>query len=987
LADIAHAYPLTEQIGNDLLVIARQQRHGILSSRFWSDRLMRWAMTDPAFKVQLFRFVDALPMLSSPASIHRHLIEYLSQPGVTLPPGLDLGLKIGGMAKGLLAATVVNRIKALAGNFIAGTDAASALRSLRILWDDGIGFSVDLLGEACVSQGEAAEYQRRYCELIATLPGEVEHWPPVSRLEFDHLGPIPRTNVSIKITALDPRVDAIDAEGTMTRLLRALRPILTAAARQKVCVTFDMEQYALKDLTIELFERCCEAIEFPAGLAIQAYLRSGEDDARRIIDWTRRAQRQVTVRLIKGAYWDYEVIHAEQMGWPIPVWTAKAETDACFERMAELLVAAIPREPAEPGVKLAVGTHNIRSIARTMAMVQDRGLPESALEVQMLYGMADQLKAAILDHGLRLRQYVPVGQMIPGMAYLVRRLLENTSNQSWLRAGFFEDLSNEQLLAPPSVPEADSPVERPEHGQPPLATLIARAAERHRLSPAVEGLGDGRPFFNEPFRDFADRHQREQFARAVAAAELPHVANDSTAEQAAQAVARAASALPAWRAREPLARASILVAAAAAMRNVRDELAGLMIREAGKTWREADADVCEAIDYLEFYARAAVGLFEPRRLGRFVGELDETWHEPRGVAVVISPWNFPLAICTGMTAAALVTGNTAIVKPAEQTPAIARRMAEILWQSGVPADVLQFLPGPGVPVGAALVRDRRVAIVAFTGSREVGLEILAAAAQTPDDQGFVKTVVCEMGGKNAIIVDQSADMDEAVLGVRQSAFSYAGQKCSACSRAILVGDAGQVFLPRLVEATRALVIGEPGDPATDVGPVIDEESAAKIGRAIEAGLGEGRLELACDVPEGLARRVGKPYVGPHIFSGIRPEHSLAREEIFGPVLAVMHAQDFDEALALANASSFKLTGGVFSRTPSHLEQARREFRVGNLYLNRGITGALVARQPFGGFGLSGTGLQAGGAEYLREFVQSRCVCENTLRHGFAPGLD
>ncbi len=412
-----------------------------------------------------------------------------------------------------------------------------------------------------------------------------------------------------------------------------------------------------------------------------------------------------------------------------------------------------------------------------------------------------------------------------------------------------------------------------------------------------------------------------------------------------------------------------------------------MIREAGKPWREADADVCEAIDFCEYYARYAVGLFRPQRLGQFVGELNEQWYQPRGVASIISPWNFPLSICCGMTTAALVVGNTAVVKPSTQTRGIARAMCEILWQAGVGVDVLHFLPGTGRELGDVLVGDPRVALIAFTGSKEVGLGILRTAGNTPDGQGFIKKVVCEMGGKNAIIVDDSADLDEAVLGVRQSAFGYSGQKCSACSRAIVLEGVAEQFVRRLVESTRSLVIGDPAKPGTEIGPVIDDDAAAKIRQYIEIGKAEGRLELACDVPEGLAQRVGKPYVGPHIFSGIRPQHRLANEEIFGPVLAVMRAGSFAEALDVANSTSFKLTGGVFSRKPSHLAAARRDFRVGNLYLNRGITGALVGRQPFGGFGLSGVGTKAGGADYLLHFVEPRSCCENTMRHGFAPGME
>ncbi|NUQ65505.1 MAG: bifunctional proline dehydrogenase/L-glutamate gamma-semialdehyde dehydrogenase [Pirellulales bacterium] len=964
------------EIGRELLDDARRRRSGLLSPQFWSDQLMQWAMRAPAFKVQLFRFVDVFPMLKTPEQVHAYLVDYLTQPGVTLPSTMELGLKAGSLAKGVLAKTIANRITALAGNFIAGGDPETAIPKLLRRWSEGIALSVDLLGEACVSRVEADAYRGRYLAIIDRLADATARWPANPHLETDHVAGLPRANVSIKITSLAARVDPIDFSGCLDELTEALRPILEAARRFNVFINFDMEQSALKELTIALFQRCCEQFDFPAGLAMQAYLRSGEDDARRMIEWAKRSGRQVAVRLVKGAYWDYEVIHAEEKGWPVPVWTAKHACDACFERMAERFVEAMPRQAGEAGVKLALGSHNVRSIAHTLALLEEHDLPQRAVEFQMLYGMADPLKAAMVDRGLRVREYVPIGEMIPGMAYLVRRLLENTSNQSWLRAGFAEDRPAEELLASPHVQES---VHREQ------SDLIGLAPERHRLGPAVKGLGDGRPFGNEPHRDFSQRDQRERFAAAVEGARAPEPGRDRTAEQASETVARAYAAFPAWRDMDPVDRSARIVEAAARMRQRRDELAGVVLRESGKTWREADADVCEAIDFCEFYARWAVPLFHPRRLGRFVGELNEVWYQPRGVAVVISPWNFPLAICTGMTTAALTTGNTVVVKPSGATRGIALAMCEALWEAGVPRDVLGYLPGRGSVVGSALVRDRRVAIIAFTGSKEVGLDILAAAGQTGERQGFVKKVVCEMGGKNAILVDESADLDEAVLGVRQSAFGYSGQKCSACSRVIVVDTVHDVFLRRLVESTRALVIGDPTDPGTDIGPVIDASAAEKILEYIEIGKREGRLELACEVPAGLEARIGKPCIGPHIFSGILPHHRLANEEIFGPVLSVLRAADFQQGLEWANTTTYKLTGGLFSRRPAHLDAARRRFRVGNLYLNRGITGALVGRQPFGGFGLSGTGTKAGGDDYLLNFVEPRSSTENTMRHGFAPG--
>ncbi len=954
---------MTQEIGREFLEQARSHQRGLLSSRFWSDKLMDWAMKDEAFKVQLFRFVDVFPMLKTPEAVHETLADYLSQPGVKPPAGLDLGMRAGGLLKGAFASTVTGQIESMAGKFIAGRDPSDALPRLHELWKKGIAFSVDLLGEASLSDSEAAIDQRRYLDLIEQLPKEVANWEGNPVLDSDHLGPIPRTNVSIKISALYARTKPADFEGSIRGIIEALAPILKSAKQHNVFINFDMEQHGLKELTLALFERCCEQFDFDGGLAMQAYLKSGEDDARRIIEWAQRSGRQVTVRLIKGAYWDYETIHSEMMGWPSPVWEHKGETDACFERMTKFFVDQIPTSREVAGVKLALGSHNIRSIAHALALLKQRDLPENAIELQMLHGMADELKEAAVERGLRLREYVPVGEMIPGMAYLVRRLLENTSNESWLRAGFLDRASPEKLLAPPHW-EGEAPAE-PSSGN----------GHPARLAPPPP------LFVNEPLRDFSDGAQRKAFAEAIRAARVPEVENSAKPQAAADAVGRAAKYFPSWRDVDVRERSKIIRGAAAIMRGRRDELSGNIIKESGKTWGEADADVCEAIDFCEYYARMAVEIMSPRRLGHFVGELNLEWYEPRGVAVVISPWNFPLSICTGMTTAALVTGNATIVKPAEQTPGIARVMAEILWEAGVPREALQFLAGQGETVGAALVRDPRVALIAFTGSKEVGLDILSAAGHTQDGQPFVKKVICEMGGKNAIIVDSTADLDEAVAGVRQSAFSFAGQKCSACSRVIVLEAVYDRFIERLVEATRALVVGDPMDPKTDVGPVIDEAAAEKIWSYIKLGKSTAHLAIGMDAPVALS---GKPYVGPHIFTNVKPDDRLAQEEIFGPVLSVIGARDFDEAVNFANRTSYKLTGGVFSRTPLHLAKAQREFRVGNLYLNRGITGALVGRQPFGGFGLSGVGSKAGGRDYLLQFVEPRVVTENTMRRGFAP---
>ena len=972
-------------IGSHMLGLAKGQKSGLLSARFYQDKLMDWAMKDHQFKVQLFRFVDAFPTLTTPEMVHDHLTDYLTQPGVKAPPFMDLGLRAGGVAKGMMAKTISSQIKNMAGNFIAGTDASDALPMLAKLWKSGIAFSVDLLGEACVSNAEADAYQTKYLDLVENLVGEASGWPANERLESDHLGVVPRVNVSIKVTSLCAQFNPIAPTTAINDFMKRATPVLQAAQRNKVLINFDMEQHHLKDLTLDTFMHACEQVDFIPGIAMQAYLKSGVEDARRIADWAKGTGRVVTVRLVKGAYWDYETIHAEQEGWPCPVWNEKWETDLCFEKMVEVFLDACPTKPGEGGIKLALGSHNVRSIAAALAGVEKRGLPKKAIELQMLHGMADQLKHAAEEMGLRVREYVPVGEMIPGMAYLVRRLLENTSNESWLKAGFLDHADTETLLADPAT----------QHRGKYAVDLAEVAPHRHELSPSLPAVGNGQPFYTEPMRDFSDRAQREAFADAVAQATIPSVANDHTPEQGLAMVARAHDAFPAWRDFDPIKRSEVLTRVASKMRAQRDTLSGVVCKESRKAWHEADADVCEAIDFCEYYARYAPQLFIRKRLGKFIGELDEMWYKPKGVAAVISPWNFPLAICCGMTVAALVTGNTVVLKPAEQTPGIAKLLfamiTEALREVNAPKDVLHFCPAPGETTGAAIVRDPRIALIAFTGSKAVGLDIVNAAGQATENQMHVKRVICEMGGKNAIIIDASADLDEAVLGVRYSAFGFQGQKCSACSRCIVVDPQGpdgpnmKLFLERLSESAKTLVLGPSHDPNTDVSPVIDTEAAANIRKYIRSARDEGLHQLVgtSDFPP---HDQLDDLIAPHIFTGVSESNTIYQKEVFGPVLAVIHAKDFDEALRLANHHPYKLTGGVFTRKPAHIVRAKNEFRVGNLYINRGCTGALVGRQPFGGFGMSGVGSKAGGPDYLMQFVDPRASCENTMRRGFAPEL-
>ncbi len=961
---------------------------------------MSWAMQDESVKVQMFRFIDVLPMLASGDDVTRHLHEYFYEVRQYLPSAVRLGLAVaqpGTIAGRALAMAARRNALSHARRFIAGTNETEVLAAAKRERRSGRAFTLDVLGEAVTSEREAESYLRTYLELIRGIAPIVNAWPEIPSIDRAAGRELPRVNVSVKLSALDSQFDPIDPSGSASRAGARLRTLLRTAREARAFVNVDMESYKTKDLTLSIFQQILLEDEFretsDVGIVIQCYLKDSRQDLIALADWARLRGAPIWVRLVKGAYWDYETVSAIAAGWPVPVFERKWETDANYE--------ALTRESLlrRDCLHTALGSHNLRSLAHGIAVAEELGVGSEALELQMLYGMADAQQQAFVEAGQRLRIYMPYGELIPGMAYLVRRLLENTSNESFLRASFSEDISAETLLMNPldktrsggSFDGEQASSGRPQtassfapvYQNEPLADFSlseARDAMQSAIAEVESQLGGEFPLVIDHERIYTGRwiesvcpaHKRLVAGRAAAAG--PH--------EAEAAVRAAARALPEWSASGPETRAARLRAVAKIMRRRRFELAAWQVFECAKPWREADADVCEAIDFCEYYAASAIELQSPR--GADVpGEENRFEYLPRGVTAVIAPWNFPLAILTGMTTAALATGNTVVMKPAESSSVMAAKLMEMFLEAELPPGTVNYLPGQGEEIGPVLVDHPLVATIAFTGSRGVGLAInaRAAAVSATGKLKLVKHVIAEMGGKNAIIVDVDADLDEAVLGVMKSAFGYQGQKCSACSRVIVLDAVYDTFVQRLIEATRSLQIGPAEDPASSLSAVIDAEAFERINRYIAGGRKTAREALAGNVDslsdEGY-------YIGPHIFTDIAPHDPLAQEEIFGPVLAVLRAADLDEAIRIFNGTDYALTGGMFSRSPEHFARARRELIAGNLYLNRGITGALVGRQPFGGFRLSGIGTKAGGPDYLLQFVVPRTITENTMRRGFAP---
>jgi 1-pyrroline-5-carboxylate dehydrogenase len=509
-------------------------------------------------------------------------------------------------------------------------------------------------------------------------------------------------------------------------------------------------------------------------------------------------------------------------------------------------------------------------------------------------------------------------------------------------------------------------------------------------------------FVNEPFIDFSRPENRKRMEEALkkVAGELGReypmyiggqkvittekkastnpshpsqiigVFQSASVEQSHQAVEAAAKAFETWKRVPAEQRVQCLFRAAQILRERKYEMNALIVYEAGKTWPEADADTAETIDFLEFYGREMLRLAGPQKVVPMKGEKNYLVYIPLGVGVVIPPWNFPAAIMAGMTMASLVTGNTVVLKPAGDTMTVAAKFVDIAYEAGIPKDALNFVTGTGATVGDALVQHPKTRYIAFTGSKEVGLRISELAGKTVPGQMWIKRTVLEMGGKDSIIVDEEADVEAAVEGVVQSAFGYQGQKCSACSRAIVSQKIYDNFVQKLVERTKKISVGPSEDPNNYMGPVVSKNAMTTILGYIDVGKKEGKLLHGGD------RAPGDGYfVQPTIIADVDPKARISQEEIFGPVLAVIKARDFDHALEIANNTEFGLTGGVYSRNKEKLEKAQEVFHVGNLYLNRKCTGAMVGAHPFGGFNMSGTDSKTGGKDYLLLFLQAKTVAE------------
>ncbi|TWB35171.1 bifunctional proline dehydrogenase/L-glutamate gamma-semialdehyde dehydrogenase PutA [Nitrospirillum pindoramense] len=875
----------------------------------------------------------------------------------------------------VIRAAMMKAMRVMGEHFVMGRTIAEAVAEAKKAKPEGTVHSYDMLGEGARTWEQADRYQASYLNAIDTVGKAAAG-----------RGPYAAPGVSIKLSALHPRYVFAKRADVMAQLLPRVKDLCLAAKRWDINLTIDAEEADRLDISLDLLEALARDGDLAGwnglGLAIQAYQKR----TAHLVDWlaalARSAGRRLMVRLVKGAYWDTEIKFSQTQGHAdYPVYTKKAATDLSYLVCARRMLAA------KDAIYPQFATHNAYTIAAILHLAGDN----RDLEFQRLHGMGDLLYAAARDrlkNVPRVRIYAPVGTHEDLLPYLVRRLLENGANSNFVNAYMDPAIPVGQVVADPIALLEALPVLR--HAGIPTpdklygddransrgvdltdeatvrtlrAGIDAALAQAWTAAPIV----GGQDVAGQKARPVLDPSDRTRTVGTTA---------DATAEHIDRALALAAKAQPGWDALGGEGRARILDAMGDALEADTPALLGILIREAGKTWGDAVAEVREAVDFCRYYADLARKQFgAPTRLPGPTGESNELSLHGRGTFVCISPWNFPLAIFTGQVAAALAAGNAVAAKPAEQTTLVGARAVRLFHKAGVPGDILHLLPGDGETVGAALVADARIGGVAFTGSTETARLINRALAAR---DGAIVPLIAETGGQNAMIVDSTALLEQVVDDCITSAFQSAGQRCSAMRVLFVQDDVADQMAHLLKGAMQLVTLGDPLDLATDVGPIIDED-ARKILVAHAARMDrEAKLVHACDPGADLANGT---FFGPRLYE-IDSLKRLPRE-VFGPILHLVRwkADSLDQVLADIDATGYGLTLGVHSRLEGRAQEIFKRLNCGNTYINRNMVGAVVGVQPFGGHGLSGTGPKAGGPHYLLRFATEKTLTVNITAFG------
>ncbi|MEQ5820871.1 bifunctional proline dehydrogenase/L-glutamate gamma-semialdehyde dehydrogenase PutA [Halomonas sp. SCS19] len=905
----------------------------------------------------------------------------LDKPKDGKPSGF-INKMVNRMGEPVIRRAMVEAMKVMGKQFVLGRDIDEALKRSKPLFDKGYTYSYDMLGEAARTRRDADRYFDDYATAIRQVG-------KTSRNLGDRT---PAPSISIKLSALHPRYEFGRREQVLEELVGSVKELAKLARDNDVAVTIDAEEVDRLELSLEVFRAVYESDICRGwghfGLVVQAYSKR----ALPVLHYLNRLADfqgdEIPLRLVKGAYWDTEIKESQQLGVDgYPVFTRKASTDVAYLACARFLLSDATKGRIFP----QFATHNAHTIT---TILEQANHTSRAFEFQRLHGMGEALYDAALKRapeGTYCRIYAPVGAHKDLLPYLVRRLLENGANSSFVHQLVDPKVPVESLCVHPietlrqfdSLSNPQIPLPRDIYGEHRPNSRGVNLTINSQYRPLMEAMGkhmdtryQARPLL--AFEVAEDPAQTHEVTSPYDRRQVVGSVQWTTREQTERAVDAAWAAFPAWEVTPVKERADILRRFADLMEEHLAELMALCSREGGKLLTDGVDEIREAVDFCRYYAVRAEEIFgEPTELPGPTGESNRLHMGGKGVFAAISPWNFPVAIFCGQMVATAVAGNTVLAKPAEQTSIVAHRVVELLYQAGMPREVVQLLPGDGPTVGSVLTGDSRITGVVFTGGTDTAQIINRALAER--ENAPLPTLVAETGGMNAMIVDSTALPEQVVADVIHSAFQSAGQRCSALRVLYLQDDVADRVLEILDGAMAELHVGDPRDLGTDVGPVIDEDARKNLQAHIDRLKGEGRL--ISETPLKPEHTSEGTFVAPAAFT-IDGIDALEREQ-FGPVLHVVRwkSNELDKVIASINARGYGLTFGVHSRNESFADEIARKVRVGNVYINRNIIGAVVGVQPFGGQGLSGTGPKAGGPNYLLRFATEKTVTNNTAALG------
>lgn len=882
----------------------------------------------------------------------------------------------GRLGEPVLRAAFRQAMRIMGHQFVMGRTIDEALKRSVSAEHKPYRHSFDMLGESALTAADADRYFEAYKRAIGKVASSVG---PQSN-------PQSAPSISVKLSALFPRYEFAQRRRVLAELAPRLHELAVAARDGNIALTVDAEEAERLELSLAIVEHVARSPVLEGwqgfGLAVQAYQKRALDVVRWLVALGGSSRRRLNVRLVKGAYWDSEIKRAQERGLAgYPVFTRKVNTDVSYMACARELLAA------QDAIYPQFATHNAQTVAAILELAGGDG---RRFEFQRLHGMGEELYAQIVGPdklGVPCRIYAPVGSHEDLLPYLVRRLLENGANTSFVNRLIDENTPVDEIVRDP-VGEAAAlshkahpkiPLPRHLYGPDRLNSRGVNLADPARLQELLQGMqaAKSKPWSAAPLVSGERRSgSTHSVVNPAALGEVIGMVTHADAAAVDAAITAAVNAFPRWDATPAGERAATLLHAADLFEARLPEFVSYCVREGGRCIPDSISEVREAVDFLRYYAqRAQLEFSDGLPLPGPTGESNELRLQGRGVFVCISPWNFPLAIFTGQVAAALAAGNAVIAKPAEQTPLIAYRAIELLHEAGVPGDVLHFLPGDGVVVGARAVGDRRIAGVAFTGSTDTAHAINQSLANR---RGPLPVLIAETGGQNALIVDSSALPEQVVLDVVQSGFNSAGQRCSALRALFVQEDIAPRVLALLAGCMDELTIGDPAHLSTDVGPVIDAASREMLMKHAAAITKDARWKHAC--------KLGAEHVAGHFFAPVAVQiDALSRleGEVFGPIVHVVRyaAHELDDVIEAINATGYGLTLGIHTRVDATARYITSKVRVGNIYVNRNMIGAVVGVQPFGGRGLSGTGPKAGGPHYLHRFASEQTLTINTTAVG------